>query len=111
MLLFPKGNNVDYLSLYLDVADAQCLPNGWTRLAHFGLSIVNQCDLKLTVRKGELMIIRWFHMKFLFFASCDSQAVATYIQKPSINSIAERMIGDLHRSCQFKTYMIAVKDT
>lgn len=51
VLLFPKGNNVDYLSIYLDVADAPTLPYGWTRYAHFSLAIVNQYDTKLSVRK------------------------------------------------------------
>lgn len=51
VLLFPKGNNVDYLSIYLDVADAATLPYGWTRYAHFSLAIINQYDAKLSVRK------------------------------------------------------------
>ncbi|MCO5571925.1 hypothetical protein L7F22_025676 [Adiantum nelumboides] len=51
VLLFPKGNNVDYLSIYLDVADAPTLPYGWTRFAHFSLAIVNQYDAKLSIRK------------------------------------------------------------
>ncbi|KAH7299953.1 hypothetical protein KP509_24G037500 [Ceratopteris richardii] len=51
ILLFPKGNNVDYLSIYLDVVDAHTLSYGWTRYAHFSLTIVNQYDPKLSVRK------------------------------------------------------------
>eukprot|EP00249_Psilotum_nudum_P018816 c26973_g2_i1 orf=2-2626(-) len=51
ILLFPKGNNVDYLSIYLDVADAATLPYGWTRYAHFSLAVINQFDPKLSVRK------------------------------------------------------------
>ncbi|KAL2945553.1 Ubiquitin carboxyl-terminal hydrolase 12 [Bienertia sinuspersici] len=31
ILIFPKGNNVDFLSMYLDVADAVNLPYGWSR--------------------------------------------------------------------------------
>ncbi|KAK6147384.1 hypothetical protein DH2020_018296 [Rehmannia glutinosa] len=42
VLIFPKGNNVDYLSMYLDVADSATLPYGWNRYAQFSLAIVNQ---------------------------------------------------------------------
>ncbi|CAM6012936.1 unnamed protein product [Sphagnum balticum] len=51
VLLFPKGNNVDHLSIYLDVADSAQLPYGWTRFAHFSLAVVNQYDPKITVKK------------------------------------------------------------
>jgi ubiquitin carboxyl-terminal hydrolase 7 len=59
VLLFPKGNNVDCLSIYLDVADAPCLPNGWTRYAHFSLAVLNQYDPKLTVKRGEQVIFSY----------------------------------------------------
>jgi ubiquitin carboxyl-terminal hydrolase 7 len=52
VLLFPRGNNVDQLSLYLDVADSTQLPNGWTRFAHFNLAVVNHYEPKMSVRKG-----------------------------------------------------------
>ncbi|XP_057782079.1 ubiquitin C-terminal hydrolase 12-like isoform X2 [Salvia miltiorrhiza] len=51
ILIFPKGNNADYLSMYLDVADSAGLPYGWTRYAHFSLAIVNQVHSKYSVRK------------------------------------------------------------
>ncbi|CAM6041601.1 unnamed protein product [Sphagnum compactum] len=51
VLLFPKGNNVDHLSIYLDVADSAALPYGWSRFAHFSLAVVNQYDPKITVKK------------------------------------------------------------
>jgi len=51
ILIFPKGNNVDYLSMYLDVADSSMLPYGWSRYAQFSLSVVNQIHNKFTVRK------------------------------------------------------------
>ncbi|XP_019461341.1 PREDICTED: ubiquitin carboxyl-terminal hydrolase 12-like isoform X2 [Lupinus angustifolius] len=51
ILIFPKGNNVDHLSMYLDVADSTTLPYGWTRYAQFSLSIVNQIQSKYSVRK------------------------------------------------------------
>ncbi|KAL6997868.1 CSN-associated deubiquitinating enzyme Ubp12, partial [Sarracenia purpurea var. burkii] len=51
VLIFPKGNNADYLSMYLDVADSVTLPYGWRRYAQFSLAVVNQCHGKLTIRK------------------------------------------------------------
>ncbi|CAN4120117.1 unnamed protein product [Withania somnifera] len=51
ILIFPKGNNVDYLSMYLDVADSANLPYGWSRYAQFSLSIVNQIHNKYSIRK------------------------------------------------------------
>ncbi|PWA47844.1 hypothetical protein CTI12_AA495810 [Artemisia annua] len=38
VLIFPKGNNVDHLSMYLDVADSTALPYGWSRYAQFSLA-------------------------------------------------------------------------
>ncbi|KAH7332209.1 hypothetical protein KP509_20G075300 [Ceratopteris richardii] len=54
ILLFPKGNNSDCLSIYLDVADAPSLTYGWTRYAQFSLDVVNQYNSKLSVHKETL---------------------------------------------------------
>ncbi|XP_051150225.1 ubiquitin C-terminal hydrolase 12 isoform X2 [Andrographis paniculata] len=51
VLIFPKGNNVDYLSIYLDVADSATLPYGWSRYAQFSLAVVNQLRSKYTIKK------------------------------------------------------------
>ncbi|OWM79007.1 hypothetical protein CDL15_Pgr003178 [Punica granatum] len=51
ILIFPKGNNVDHLSMYLDVADSAALPYGWSRYALFSLAVVNQIHSKYTLRK------------------------------------------------------------
>ncbi|KAM1524120.1 hypothetical protein ACFX10_008754 [Malus domestica] len=51
ILIFPKGNNVDYLSMYLDVADSGTLPYGWSRYAHFSLAVVNHIHTKYSIRK------------------------------------------------------------
>ncbi|KAL8226243.1 hypothetical protein R6Q59_000211 [Mikania micrantha] len=53
VLVFPKGNNVEHLSMYLDVADFATLPYNWSRYAHFSLAVVNQMHSKLTVRKVD----------------------------------------------------------
>ncbi|XP_071706732.1 ubiquitin C-terminal hydrolase 12-like [Rutidosis leptorrhynchoides] len=51
VLIFPKGNNVDHLSMYLDVADSSALAYGWSRYAQFSLAVVNQIQYKFTIRK------------------------------------------------------------
>ncbi|KAI3734586.1 hypothetical protein L6452_14057 [Arctium lappa] len=51
VLIFPKGNNVDHLSMYLDVADSSTLPYGWSRYAQFSLAVINQIHNKFTMRK------------------------------------------------------------
>ncbi|XP_024027015.1 ubiquitin carboxyl-terminal hydrolase 12 [Morus notabilis] len=51
ILIFPKGNNVDYLSMYLDVADSGNLPYGWSRYAQFSLGVVHQIHNKYSIRK------------------------------------------------------------
>ncbi|GLJ35681.1 hypothetical protein SUGI_0717020 [Cryptomeria japonica] len=51
LLIYPKGNNVDQLSVYLGVADADTLPNGWSRRAKFILAVINQINSKFSIRK------------------------------------------------------------
>nr|XP_043631310.1 ubiquitin C-terminal hydrolase 12-like [Erigeron canadensis] len=51
VLIFPKGNNVDHLSMYLDVADSPSLQYGWSRYAQFSLAVVNQLHNKFTIKK------------------------------------------------------------
>ncbi|KAG2601030.1 ubiquitin C-terminal hydrolase 12-like isoform X1 [Panicum virgatum] len=51
VLVFPRGNNTDHLSMYLDVADSHLLPPGWSRYAQFSLAVVNQLDSKMSIRK------------------------------------------------------------
>ncbi|KAF8006895.1 hypothetical protein BT93_K1019 [Corymbia citriodora subsp. variegata] len=51
ILVFPKGNAADHLSLFLDVPDSATLPDGWTRKAKFSLSVIDQMDNLLSVRK------------------------------------------------------------
>ncbi|XP_022747706.1 ubiquitin carboxyl-terminal hydrolase 12-like isoform X3 [Durio zibethinus] len=51
ILIFPRGNNVDHLSMYLDVADSTTLPYGWSRYAQFSLAVINQIHHKYLIRK------------------------------------------------------------
>ncbi|CAN6803008.1 unnamed protein product [Brassica oleracea var. botrytis] len=54
---YPKGNNVDYLFLFLEVADHESLPCGWRRNVRFSLSIVNQNTIKRSRQNDEQ---KWF---------------------------------------------------
>ncbi|XP_019099877.1 PREDICTED: MATH domain and coiled-coil domain-containing protein At3g58410-like isoform X3 [Camelina sativa] len=42
LLAYPKGNNCDHLSLFLEVADVESLPSGWRRYVKLRLSVVKQ---------------------------------------------------------------------
>ncbi|KAK8333795.1 hypothetical protein V6Z12_A10G225400 [Gossypium hirsutum] len=44
ILIFPKGNHVDHLSIYLDVADSATLPYGWSKYAQVGFGVIDQFD-------------------------------------------------------------------
>ena len=52
LLLFPGGNKTPHLAAYLDVPDSATLPMGWTRDAHFTLTIHNQKETSRNVVKG-----------------------------------------------------------
>ncbi|PQP95105.1 hypothetical protein Pyn_05949 [Prunus yedoensis var. nudiflora] len=51
ILMYPRGNNVDYLSVYLDVTGSSTLPLGWARHARFSLTIVNQLQSSKSLTK------------------------------------------------------------
>ncbi|XP_028805138.1 ubiquitin carboxyl-terminal hydrolase 12 isoform X2 [Neltuma alba] len=51
ILIFPKGNNIDHLSMYLDVADSLTLQYGWSIYAQFSLTIVSQIHNIDSIRK------------------------------------------------------------
>ncbi|XP_050226554.1 uncharacterized protein LOC126676408 [Mercurialis annua] len=53
LCIYPKGKDVDHLSIYLHVADSKSLPNSWSRDAHFSLSVINQIKEKSTVTKDR----------------------------------------------------------
>ncbi|KAB2010303.1 hypothetical protein ES319_D10G229300v1 [Gossypium barbadense] len=54
VLIFPKGNNVDHLSIYLDVADSATLPYGWTKYAQVGLGVIDQFDRETSSTKESV---------------------------------------------------------
>ncbi|PNX99472.1 ubiquitin carboxyl-terminal hydrolase family protein, partial [Trifolium pratense] len=51
LLIFPYGNNVDFLSVYLAVANSYSLPCDWSRHANFSMKVVNQYYYYLSKRK------------------------------------------------------------
>ena len=51
LLMFPRGNAVDHLSLYLDAAEPDSLPAGWSQFASFSLSLVCQDDETASLKK------------------------------------------------------------
>ena len=53
LLIFPQGNKANFLSAYLDVADAEDQPLGWSRRAWFKLTLINQLDESKSVQKGK----------------------------------------------------------
>ncbi|KAL4388358.1 hypothetical protein GQ457_09G027310 [Hibiscus cannabinus] len=50
ILIYPKGNNVDLLSIYLAVADSE-RPSGWIRYAQFGLAVIDRTDRKASITR------------------------------------------------------------
>lgn len=60
LLMFPQGNNSPHLSVYLDAADGQQLPQHWSRQAHFTLGIQNHLDPSRSVQKESDHI---FHLR------------------------------------------------
>ncbi|WZZ52062.1 hypothetical protein YC2023_052169 [Brassica napus] len=57
---YPKGKNVDYLFLFLEVADHDSLPCGWRRNVRYSLSIINQNSVKRSRQNDEQ---KWFDEK------------------------------------------------
>ncbi|XP_077219239.1 MATH domain and coiled-coil domain-containing protein At3g58270-like [Tasmannia lanceolata] len=51
LLIYPKGNAVSQLSIYLAVADSESLPHEWSRTAKFSISVIDQLHNKSTVTK------------------------------------------------------------
>ncbi|CAD6270085.1 unnamed protein product [Miscanthus lutarioriparius] len=53
VLIFPKGNNVDHLSMYLDVMDSGNLPYGWSRLYIICQQLRMTCHLGVSFSPAE----------------------------------------------------------
>ena len=58
ILLFPRGNrevNGKAVSLYLNVADHESAPLGWSRHAKFNLSVTDHKDPDKSMNKGTTL--------------------------------------------------------
>jgi len=51
LLIYPEGNAVEQLSIYLDVVDSTTLSIDWSIYAYFILAVVSQIHPKLTIKK------------------------------------------------------------
>ncbi|EOA25562.1 hypothetical protein CARUB_v10018906mg [Capsella rubella] len=60
LIVYPKGNNVDYLFMYLEVADYGSLSPGWRRHVRYLLNIVNQNSVKRSKQNEEQ---KWFDVR------------------------------------------------
>jgi len=71
LLIFPRGNACEYVSLYLDVAET--LPYNWTRSATFSLSIVCQYNAEMSHKKeaNHLFFAKESDWGFTQFMSLD----------------------------------------
>lgn len=49
--IFPKGNDVGHLPVYLEVADSAALPTGWSKYAKFSVAVISQLNNKFNVTK------------------------------------------------------------
>ncbi|KAJ0246700.1 MATH domain and coiled-coil domain-containing protein [Hirschfeldia incana] len=54
LIAYPKGAQVDFLSLYLGVADHESLPLGWRRNIKFSLKVVNQFSEKSSILREAI---------------------------------------------------------
>lgn len=68
--MYPRGNNVDYLSVYLDVTGSSTLPLGWAISARFSLTIVNQLQSSESLTKGTLFYVPVAYFTFIFVFVC-----------------------------------------
>ncbi|XP_031383024.1 ubiquitin carboxyl-terminal hydrolase 12-like isoform X2 [Punica granatum] len=64
--IFPKGNNTDFVSIYLDVPDYASLPIGWSRTVDFSLTVVNQNCRDTSIRKETSHKFTWLESDWGF---------------------------------------------
>lgn len=76
--------------MYLDVADSQALPYGWSRYAQFSLAIVNQIHSKYSIRKGIFLCHTYLILgfKFVLFLSCHLEAFQSEIIVLEMDTLA-----------------------
>ncbi|KAF2617452.1 hypothetical protein F2Q68_00041733 [Brassica cretica] len=106
LIAYPKGAKVDFLSLYLGVADHETLPLGWRRNISFSLQVVNQFSEKSSILREAT---EWFDQKTPFLdvlevtvqsdASEGSQEAAQPMKKTKMTDYGTGS-SDLHKETQ-----------
>lgn len=71
LAVYPKGNNVHYLSLYLEVANVGSLPSGWRRHAKFAFTILNKLPEKIFKLGGDYFWMELYCLRVFVFKSTD----------------------------------------
>ncbi|XP_004294423.1 PREDICTED: uncharacterized protein LOC101295898 [Fragaria vesca subsp. vesca] len=66
VLMYPKGNNTNHLSVYLEVPDSSDLPIGWSRYAQFSLTMVNQVNHSKSFTKETVHVFSIHESEFGF---------------------------------------------
>ncbi|KAM6600486.1 hypothetical protein CsatA_020095 [Cannabis sativa] len=77
ILIFPKGDNVESLSIYLELADSETILPGWSKSVQFyySLSVINE-NPQLTVKKEA---------KNVFYANNKVWGFPTFIPLTKLN--------------------------
>ncbi|XP_006405464.2 MATH domain and coiled-coil domain-containing protein At3g58370 [Eutrema salsugineum] len=65
LVSYPKGRNkrIEYLSLFLEVADHKSLPCGWRRRAKIRINVVNHLSKERSKMKGGTESDMWFNQQ------------------------------------------------
>ncbi|XP_057422589.1 ubiquitin C-terminal hydrolase 12-like isoform X1 [Lotus japonicus] len=112
ILIFPKGNNTSYLSIYLDAGgDLSNLPNDWSRVEKFKLSLINQVNGKMTITKeyehqfnaresdwGSTMFITLVELYdpsngFIVNDTCIFEAEIAVTKPKHVNQLADQVVN------------------
>ncbi|XP_061372130.1 MATH domain and coiled-coil domain-containing protein At3g58270-like [Gastrolobium bilobum] len=114
IILYPKGRDVDHLSLYITVADS-LPPYGWSRFAYFRLALINQVDnnksiVKETQQKFNAGNNGWgspsfiplseFHDPSQGYLVNDTCIIEVHL---SVSKVAFNINGEQHRPKEVKT--------
>lgn len=73
LLVFPHGNDVDNLSLYLDFVDGKSHGPGFVRDARFTLEVNSQINSRESIKRGECFYLYFSLVSYLTHNSRQSQ--------------------------------------
>ncbi|KAG8480630.1 hypothetical protein CXB51_025230 [Gossypium anomalum] len=94
ILIFPKGNNVDHLSIYLDVADSATLPYGWNKYAQVGFGVIDQFDRETSSTKGKQWLLLLSHWGMLELSTCQICYLCHPFFVESVSFCTELVVDD-----------------